>query len=67
VLKTFHGVALAGGSPQGVPALARESIQSCDVDIRRELYNGIILTGSLVLRRDIVTRVYQAGLRCSLR
>ena len=34
--------------PQSIPDLVIQSVQSCDVDIRRELFNGIILTGTTV-------------------
>eukprot|EP00210_Caulerpa_lentillifera_P004784 g4567.t1 len=42
LLKTFGPV---DQESRSIPSLIVDSIQSCDVDIRRELFNGIILTG----------------------
>eukprot|EP00210_Caulerpa_lentillifera_P007230 g6917.t1 len=43
LLKTFGPV--PDPESRSIPLLIVDSIQSCDVDIRRELFNGIILTG----------------------
>ncbi len=41
--------ALAGGAPPGLPAAVAECIARCDVDVRRELYGGVVLGGGTAL------------------
>ena len=40
-----------GAAPQlqGLPSVVSECISRCDVDVRREMYNGIVLTGGTSL------------------
>ncbi|CAD7698505.1 unnamed protein product, partial [Ostreobium quekettii] len=53
LIKTFGGmpdVCLPDGSElSNLPSVVAECINKCDVDIRRELYTGIILTGGTSL------------------
>ena len=42
---------------QGLPAVVAECIGRCDVDIRRELYNGVVLTGGTSLFASLRDRL----------
>lgn len=49
MIPTFKGVEMVemdDGSPvKNVSKLVIDSINACDVDIRKELYSGVVLTG----------------------
>jgi actin-like protein 6A len=44
-----QGVLTSGAAVQSLPAAITDCINRCDVDIRREMYNGIVLTGGTTL------------------
>jgi len=48
---------LIGMEAQGVHQLLFDSIQNCDVDIRRELYGNVVLSGGTTMFKNIDTRI----------
>ena len=48
---------LTEGIVQGIPGMIIETIEKCDVDIRRELLNGVVMTGGSSLLRNMRERL----------
>lgn len=48
-----------GSDLQGVPAMINEAIQKCDVDVRRDMWGGIVLTGGGALLPGLRERLEQ--------
>ncbi|KAK9815679.1 hypothetical protein WJX72_007893 [[Myrmecia] bisecta] len=61
LMSTFDGLevvaAYNGGDAPSLPGVVLESISKCDVDIRRELFSGIILTGGTSLFSQLRDRL----------
>jgi len=48
---------LTGGSVKGISGMVVETIEKCDVDVRRELFSGVVLTGGSSLFRNMRERL----------
>eukprot|EP00898_Chlorokybus_atmophyticus_P003530 jgi/Chlat1/4178/Chrsp27S04278 len=59
IAKTYPGgeALLPAVESKGVPALVIESINRCDVDARRDLFNGVLLSGGTSLFPNMKERV----------
>ena len=63
-------LATSGGSLRGLPQAVAEVIGKCDVDLRKELYGGVVLTGGGSLFTGLKERLekeLQAGAPAALR
>lgn len=43
---------LIGCEAPGVPSLITQTIQSCDLELRKELYSNILLSGGATMTRS---------------
>jgi actin-related protein len=50
---------LIGLEQQGIHSLTYESIMKCDVDIRKELYNNVVLSGGTTMFPGIAERLHK--------
>ncbi|GAX83114.1 hypothetical protein CEUSTIGMA_g10540.t1 [Chlamydomonas eustigma] len=58
LLSSYPGVKLTGkGTPASLQSLVLDSIASCDVDVRKELYASVVLTGGTSLLSGLRDRL----------
>jgi len=61
----FHPCALLGRDIVGVHEMLMATIQRCDVDVRRDLYDNIVLSGGTTMFRGLAERIgHEVGRMC---